>query len=51
MYIYGIAGFLYFRDSYDNENKVYGQTFILTIASTIKEGLRNGGGISEALKA
>ncbi|EGR33287.1 hypothetical protein IMG5_057100 [Ichthyophthirius multifiliis] len=51
MYIYGIGGFLYFRKSFENSEKVYGQNFILVISSTIKEGLRNGGGISEAIQA
>jgi len=46
MFIYGVIGWNYFRDDYEEE----GWTFLHTVAFTIKEGLRSGGGISDAIK-
>ncbi len=49
MYIYGIIGFLYFQKYYDAGNLCPGDDLVLAVTSTIKESLRNGGGISEAI--
>lgn len=45
MYIYGIIGWTYFREFYGDN----GWTFLVTVLTTIKEGLRSGGGISDAI--
>ncbi|EGR29612.1 hypothetical protein IMG5_152130 [Ichthyophthirius multifiliis] len=50
MYIYGIWAYSSFKDYYDETHHAYSDSFILTVTSTIKESLRNGGGVSEALK-
>lgn len=49
MYIYGIGGFYFFRNDFNAENNAYNNTFVLTVASVINMGLRNGGGISDSL--
>ncbi|EAR93160.2 cation channel family protein (macronuclear) [Tetrahymena thermophila SB210] len=51
MYIYGIIGNQSFKGDYQPENGTIGDTFILTITSTIKQGLKNGGGIAESLRS
>lgn len=51
MYIYGIFGYYDFKSAYDDGNGGVADSFILAITSTIKEGLRKGGGIGESLSA
>lgn len=34
---------------FDDESGIYGDTFILAVTSTINFGLRNGGGLGDAL--
>lgn len=49
MYIYGIIGYQSFKDDYDDANGGVSESFILTITSTIKKGLLNGGGIADSM--
>ncbi|KAL4442528.1 hypothetical protein ABPG74_006930 [Tetrahymena malaccensis] len=51
MYIYGIIGNQSFKADYQPANGTISDTFILTITSTIKQGLKNGGGIADSLSA
>lgn len=50
MYIYGIIGYNNFKEEYDDGSGGVSSTFFLTIASTIKQGLKNGGGVADSLK-
>jgi ryanodine receptor 2 len=45
MFIYGVIGWNFFREFYGDD----GWTFLNTVTFTIKEGLRSGGGITEAI--
>ncbi|TNV75002.1 hypothetical protein FGO68_gene1011 [Halteria grandinella] len=48
--VYAIIAFSNFEQFFDDEGGVYGSTFILAVTSTINLGLRNGGGLGDALK-
>ncbi|EGR30317.1 hypothetical protein IMG5_135140 [Ichthyophthirius multifiliis] len=50
LYIYGIIAFQNFPQQFDEEAGAYSYNFIIAIASTIKEGLKSGGGMGDALK-
>ncbi|EGR33066.1 hypothetical protein IMG5_062440 [Ichthyophthirius multifiliis] len=50
IYTYAILGFTYFSEYFDQEKGADASIFMFTITSTIKEGLRNGGGIADSLK-
>lgn len=47
--VYAIIAFSNFDSMFDREGGVYGYTFILAVTSTINLGLRNGGGLGDAL--
>ena len=49
LYIYGIIAFQNFPANFDNDAGAYSNNFIIAITSTIKEGLKSGGGMGDAL--
>lgn len=44
LFIYGVIGFLWFRDDY-NTDLSYSDTFLVTVFTTMRDGLRYGEGI------
>lgn len=50
MVIYGIIGYMLFRNDYDPTHGAYSGSFDNTILSTITRGIRSGGGIGDSLK-